>query len=188
MTDTPTTTVASRTWWLPLITGLLWLLFAFFVLSFDVRTVYAVAAFFGVGLLVGGVTDLAIASAAEEGRWVHIVLGVIEIGGGVIALAWPGQTFLVLANLVGWFLLLVGLVDVVMALATRRVNELWWLGLLVGLLAVGVGLWAIGYEGRSIAVLVFWVGATALVRGFSQIVLAFGVRQADRELSRYLAR
>ncbi|MEM9037525.1 MAG: DUF308 domain-containing protein [Actinomycetota bacterium] len=179
---------ASSSWWLPLVTGIAWILFAFVVLSFDVRTVYAVAAFFGVGLVVGGLTDLAIASWVTEWRWLHVVLGVIELGAGTIALVWPDRTFLVLAALVGWFLMLVGLIDIVIALSTRKWNELWWLGLLVGVLAVAVGLWATGYAGRSIALLVFWVGATALVRGCSQLVLAFGLRAADSGLGHYLVR
>ncbi|MEO1061421.1 MAG: DUF308 domain-containing protein [Actinomycetota bacterium] len=177
-----------RLWWMPLVSGIAWMLFAFVVLSFDVTTVYAVAAFFGVGLITGGLIDFAIASAVTRWRWLHIVLGVLEVGAGIIALAWPGRTFLVLAALIGWFVLLAGVVDVIIALSTRRWNELWWLSLLVGALAIALGVWAVGYAGRSIALLVFWVGAMALARGLSHLVTAFALRQADTELSHYLVR
>ncbi len=177
-----------RLWWLPLVSGIAWMLFAFVVLSFNVTTVYAVAAFFGVGLIAGGFVDFAIAASVRRWRWLHIVLGVLEVGAGIIALAWPDRTFLVLAVLIGWFVLLAGAIDVIIALATRRWNELWWLNLLVGILAIAVGVWAVGYTGRSIALLVFWVGAMALARGLSHLVTAFALRQADKELGQYLVR
>lgn len=182
------TTESPHLWWVPLVMGIIWVLYAFVVLSFDVATVYAIAVFFGVGLLVAGFVDLAIASGVPSWRWLHIVIGVIEIGAGVIALVWPDRTFLVLAALIGWFVLLAGILDVIVALATRRWNELWWLQLLIGGLAIAVGVWAVGYEGRSITLLVFWVGAMALVRGLSNIMSAFALRQAGTELEKYLVR
>ena len=45
-----------------------------------------------------------------------------------------------------------------------------------------IGFWAIGYAGRSITLLVVWVGATALGRGISSLFIAFGLHDAGRQL------
>ena len=53
---------------------------------------------------------------------------------------------------------------------------LWGLTLALGIVEVVVGVWAIGYPGRSAWLLVLWVGVAALTRGITEIVLAFKLR------------
>jgi uncharacterized membrane protein HdeD (DUF308 family) len=172
----------TRHWWLFLLTGALWIIFGFVVLSFDITTVYAIAIFLGVGFIVGGVVELMLAAVAEDGRWLYITFGIIAIIAGIVALVWPEQTFVVVAAITAWLLLFMGILDVVTSLASRHDSELWWLQLILGVLEIAVGVWAIGYTGRSIALLVIWVGVAALFRGISHIVLAFGLRGADKQL------
>jgi hypothetical protein len=45
-----------------------------------------------------------------------------------------------------------------------------------------IGFWAVGYAGRSIALLVIWVGASALARGISDIFIGFGLHSAGKEV------
>jgi uncharacterized membrane protein HdeD (DUF308 family) len=170
-------------WWVFLLTGALWIIFGFVVLSFDITTVYAIAIFLGIGFIAGGVVELGLSAIAEDGKWLYILFGLVSIGAGIVALVWPEQTFVVVAVIVAWLVLLHGVLDVVTGLATRHDNDLWWLQLLVGALEIAVGVWAIGYTGRSIALLVIWVGVAALFRGISHIVLAFGLRGVGKELS-----
>jgi uncharacterized membrane protein HdeD (DUF308 family) len=174
----------AQRWWIFLISGVAWMFFAFFVLSFDFRTVWAVAVFFGVGFISGGLLELATARAVPSWKWLHVLFGVASIVAGIIALAWPGQTFLVLAAIIGWYVLVSGVIDVVTSFVTRRHDDLWWLTLIVGLAQVLIGFWAVGYAGRSIALLVVWVAATALARGISSIFIAFGLHGAGKELRR----
>lgn len=175
----------TRNWWVFILTGILWIIFGFIVLSFDITTVYAVAIFLGVGFIVGGVVELGLASMVDSGRWLYILFGFIAIAAGIVALVWPEQTFVVVAAITAWLVLFAGILDVVVGLSTRKENDLWWLQLIVGGLEIAVGIWAIGYVGRSIALLVIWVGLAALFRGISHIVMAFGLRDADKELKQY---
>ncbi|MGH9272217.1 MAG: HdeD family acid-resistance protein [Ilumatobacteraceae bacterium] len=177
----------TRQWWVFLVSGVLWILFAWVVLSFDYTTVWAVAVFFGFGLIAGGAMSVMIGLNARSWRWVHVAFGVISIVAGVFALAWPGQTFLVLAGIIGWYVMFTGVLDLAMAFATRDDNDLWWLQLVLGIAQVLIGFWAIGYEGRSIALLVIWVGATALARGISSLFLGFGLHGAGRQLRQRMA-
>jgi uncharacterized membrane protein HdeD (DUF308 family) len=66
----------------------------------------------------------------------------------------------------------------------------WWLFLITGiswtiisfvLLAAGIlemiiGVWAIGYPGRSAWLLIIWVGIGALFRGVTEIITAFHIK------------
>jgi uncharacterized membrane protein HdeD (DUF308 family) len=175
---------AASLWWLPLVTGILWILFAFVVLSFTYTTVWAVAVFFGFGLIIGGLMEIMVGSQVSRWRWLHITFGVIAIIAGVLALVWPGETFLVLAAIIGWYIMIAGVVDLVTAISTREDNDLWWLGLILGIVEILIGFWAVGYAGRSIALLVVWVGATALIRGISNLFAAFGLHGIGKTLRR----
>jgi uncharacterized membrane protein HdeD (DUF308 family) len=108
-------------------------------------------------------------------RWLHGLLGVLFILTGIGALAWPDRTFLVIANLVAWFLLFKGTLDIVIAFASRGL-DLWWIQLIVGILEIAIAFWAAGYPGRSAVLLVLWVGISALTRGITELVLAFQLR------------
>lgn len=173
---------ATRGWWVYLLGGVLWILFGWVVLSFDIDTVWTVAVFFGIGFIGGGVMEIFLSTLAPGWRWLHVLFGVIAIVAGVIALIWPGQTFLALAAIIGWYVLFAGIMDTATAFATRDDNELWWLQLVVGLAQVLIGFWAVGYAGRSIVLLVVWVGASALARGISSIFIGFGLHRAGKEL------
>jgi uncharacterized membrane protein HdeD (DUF308 family) len=49
-----------------------------------------------------------------------------------------------------------------------------------GVIQIVIGLWAIGYPGRSAALLVLWVGIGALMRGVTEIFFAFRLRDSGR--------
>jgi uncharacterized membrane protein HdeD (DUF308 family) len=66
-------------------------------------------------------------------------------------------------------------------LARREETDLWWMFAIIGVIEVLIGFWAIGYPGRSIALLIVWVGASALAKGITQIIGAFVLRAAGRE-------
>jgi uncharacterized membrane protein HdeD (DUF308 family) len=174
----------SRGWWIYLVTGSLWLIFGWIVLSArnNITTVWAVAVYAGILFFLFGVGELFAALAVAGWRWLHAILAILGIVAGVIAFAWPSQTFLTLAALIGWFLLVDGTLQIGGALARRHDYDLWWMLLVLGLVEILIAFWAIGYPGRSIVLLIVWVGATALAKGLGQIVGAFALRSDRREL------
>jgi uncharacterized membrane protein HdeD (DUF308 family) len=188
MTMAETEAEATRWWWLFLVTGVLWILYAFVVLSFTVETVWAVALLFGIGFIMGGLFEFMLASVAESWRWLHIVFGIVAIAAGVLALVWPRQTFLVLAAITGWYLMIDGIMAIIVAVSTRSINDLWWLGLVLGTAEVLIGFWAVGYIGRSIALLVVWVAAGALARGISDLMAGFTLHGADEKMRQAMQR
>ena len=139
-------------WWLPVVAGVIAVLFGFLVLSFNYATLWAVTIAAGIGFLLTGVADVAAGlNARGSTRILGLVLGVLAIGAGIIAFAWPDTTFVVLARLVAWLLLLRGVFGIVGAFeAKARDNELWWIPLVLSVLEVVVAIWAVRDPGHSV--------------------------------------
>jgi len=195
MTDTVMDDAKEMTsgWGWYLAAGIAWVLFSFIVLSFNFRTVWAIAIFFGIGFIIGGIMELAVAAVSPGWKWLYITIGIISIIAGIVALVWPGETFLVLAAIIGWLLLFYGIVDVVVSIGTRHIQDLWWLQLIVGIAMMLLGLWAIAPDNQTVStwrgtvLLVFWVGIAALMRGISDIIVGFRVRSAHKALTKLAA-
>jgi uncharacterized membrane protein HdeD (DUF308 family) len=163
-------------WWLFLVTGILWLIVSIIILRADVGSVAAVAVLAGFVFIFAGVNEFLTATAVISWRWLHVLMGIVFIIAGTFAFIRPGSTFLALAAIIGWFLIFKGFLDIVVALSNREF-DLWWLGLVVGMAELLIGFWAASYPGRSITLLIVWVGASALARGIGEIFIAFRLRQ-----------
>jgi uncharacterized membrane protein HdeD (DUF308 family) len=167
----------ARSWWLFLILGVLWILFGMFVLSYNVGSLLALAAFVAATFIATGITQLLAAGRVDSWQWLYLIGGVVSILAGIVAIVWPGRTLLVLSVLIAWFLVFKGIVDVVSALANTH-RDWWWVGLVLGVVEFLLGVWAVGYPGRSLFVFVNLVGIYALFLGFGEIFAAFALRNA----------
>jgi uncharacterized membrane protein HdeD (DUF308 family) len=79
----------------------------------------------------------------------------------------------------GFVLIIKGTIDIGEAVATKPVNDLWWLLLVVGILEVFLAFWVSQqfYPARA-QLLILWVGFAAMFRGITEIALAFRLRKA----------
>ena len=87
---------AARLWWLFLLIGAAWLLFAIVVFRFSYTSVSAISILFGVVVLVAGIDELFIAFAGGEGGWMKVarlLLALALIVIGILAFVHPGDTF-----------------------------------------------------------------------------------------------
>jgi uncharacterized membrane protein HdeD (DUF308 family) len=168
--------------------GIAWIIFGFIVLSFNYRTVWAIALFFGIGFIMGGIMEFAVAAAAPGWKWLYVLIGIVSIVAGIIALGWPGETFLVLSAIAGWLLLFYGIIDVVFAFSTRHLQGFWWMQLIAGLIMIFLGFWAISPDNQTVStyrgavLLAVWIGVAALFRGISDLIVGFRLRSAHRQL------
>jgi uncharacterized membrane protein HdeD (DUF308 family) len=166
----------ARSWWIFLIAGLVWIFVSLLVLQFDQTSINTITAIVGIVFFLAAFEEAMHAIFITGWRWLHALLSVAFVVGGVWSFVYTTMTFGVLALLLGWFLLIAGTVEIVASLMNRDA-ELWWLGLITGVLMVGIAFWAVGDPDRSGWLLVLWVGLGALFRGFSRIVFAFQVRK-----------
>jgi len=64
----------------------------------------------------------------------------------------------------------------------RHEVDLWWMTLTAGILEILLGIWAIGYPGRSAALLILWIGVGGIIRGIGEIAMSFQVRKLPEEV------
>jgi uncharacterized membrane protein HdeD (DUF308 family) len=168
---------AARSWWIFLLTGIAWLIFALLVFQWDYTTVYAVSYLFGVVALLAGANEfLAIAVSAAGWKIARAVLGILFCIGGIWALVHPHAAFETLAALIGFFYLFKGIFDVTVAALTKSRFELWWLQLTAGIVEIAIAFWVAGSFREKAILLVVSVGVIALIRGITELVLAFKLK------------
>lgn len=188
--DYAATAAMRRRWWVFLLTGIFWTIVSLVLFRFDVSSVRAVGVIAGIAFIAWGIEELAIMMLLMSGsdgnlslrspwRWLHGVLGLLLIVGGVVALANPVDTFVAIAALVGWLLLIKGIFDVVLALSNRDV-DLWWMRLVLGIVELGLAVVVSGNPVRKAVFLIAIVAAGTLIRGITNIAWAFQLRSSER--------
>ncbi len=175
---------AADRWWIFLVTGIGWLVFALLVFQWDYTTVYAISYLFGFVALMAGVNEfIQIAMSTTGWKIVHGILGVLLLIAGIWALVHPHNAFATLAALMGFFLLFKGIFDLTVAFVTKDQFELWWLQLIVGILEILLAFWVAGSFKRSATLLVAYVGIIALARGITELFLAFKLKGLRRRVA-----
>ena len=159
--------------WLFFVSGVLWLILSLMILSFDATSVATIGYMMAFVLIFAGVAEFMAMSVAAGWKWLHAVLGVLFVLTGIASLMAPFQTFGYLALFIGWFLLIKGFFDIALSIGLHRELPLWGLTLAVGISEVLLGIWALGYPGRSAWLLILWVGFGAMMRGVGVLVLGF---------------
>jgi uncharacterized membrane protein HdeD (DUF308 family) len=168
---------AASRWWVFLLTGIAWLVFALLVFQWDYVTVTSISFLFGFVAIAAGVNEFFQISVSTRGwKVVHGILGVLFVLVGLYALWHPYDTFATLAALVGFFLLFKGIFDVVVAFVTKGQFELWWLQLVAGIVEILLAFWVAGNFREKAILLVIYVGVVALTRGITEIFLALKLR------------
>jgi len=167
-----------RFWWLWLVFGVAWVAISLVILQFDAASITTVGILVGAMFLASAMQQFAIASLVDSGRWLFLIFGVVFLIAGVITLISPENTFAALADILGFLFALVGLFWILQAFAVRDVNELWWLGLLSGILMVMLGFWTGGqFFIDKVYLLLVFAGIWALLHGVTDIVRAFQIRK-----------
>ncbi|MCK5449017.1 MAG: DUF308 domain-containing protein, partial [Gemmatimonadetes bacterium] len=82
-------------WWTFAVRGVIALLFGIGALSYPVLTVFVLIMFFGVYVLIDGVTAI-VMGIGEKKRPAYVLLGLVSIAAGIFAVARPGATALAL--------------------------------------------------------------------------------------------
>jgi uncharacterized membrane protein HdeD (DUF308 family) len=166
-------------WWLFLVSGLAWFLVSLMVLRINLTSVAAVDVLLGVVFLVSGAEEILIASVRSSWAWARYLLAAFFFIGAIWCFVAPFDAFWSLAAALGFLLVFKGTLDIIESITTRSINDVWWLGLVTGVLELGLGFWASQqYSPSRAALLLLLAGFYALFRGLSEIVLAFQVRAA----------
>ena len=171
---------AARHWPIFLLAGLTSLVFGALILSID-WSVGSLAAFVGVLFIVQGASLALTPPLDGSGRWSNVGAGTIAAAAGVALIVWPDKGLRTVGDFVGIFVLSLGALHIVGALSNRQVPN-WWMMLVLGVIEVPIGIWAMRRPGQTIALLITLMGAWAVVIGIWQILTAFELRKLPSRL------
>lgn len=170
-------------WWMPLIRGILLILFAIFMFVQPGATLLGLIWVLGIYWLVDGVFDLieGIRGHTDKSRTWMIIGGILGILAGIFILGRP-----VLAGIVGgtFLVYLIGITTIiagVMMIFAGRDGHWTWSGLLMGILYVIFGLVIVANPLMSLGALIWLIPIWAIVSGICAIALAVMLRSVTNE-------
>jgi uncharacterized membrane protein HdeD (DUF308 family) len=174
-------------WWIFLLEGVIAIVLGIVALVWPGPTIQVVVALFGLLALLTGIVGVfaAIGAAGNHQSWgwklTSALIGVLV---GLAILRWPGVTVLFVLYLIGFWLILGGVVGIVESFAAHDAVPHAWLLLLTSVISVLFGLVMFFWPGVGLQTVVLLVGIYAVVEGISLCILAFQVRSnANRLLS-----
>jgi uncharacterized membrane protein HdeD (DUF308 family) len=171
-----------RGWILFLVTGILWLLLGFMLLSYRVSSISITVVFLAIVFGMGAVSLFVVSDVTSGALRILAIVGAIAaIGAAIGALVWPGPTVLVVALFVAWYLLLRGVIDVVISLYHAQARG-WWLTFLAGIVSIALGAWAIGNPDRSVLLLVTILGVYAIFHGVADLIIGVQLHKVQQTL------
>jgi uncharacterized membrane protein HdeD (DUF308 family) len=107
-----------------IVIGLLALLAGLYCLRHHALSILLVAFVTGVYFIMHGIADIGVAATVHvEGRGLRALLGVFSIAAGIIMVAWPALTLVLLLTLVGAWLLFYGCVLIFTGFSLRRAGR-----------------------------------------------------------------
>jgi uncharacterized membrane protein HdeD (DUF308 family) len=119
--------------------------------------------------------------------WVFLIGGIASVAFGVLAFMQPGLALFVLSMFFAASILVDGIFNVVGALKNQG-KDGWWIMLLIGVLGLLVGGYALMNPPLSMLAFVYMFAFDAIVLGVFLVMLGYKVRQAtSREWILYLA-
>jgi uncharacterized membrane protein HdeD (DUF308 family) len=184
ISDSTTTLTAAdllaRNWWLLALRGLAGVLFGILAFIWPGVTLVALVFLFGAFALVNGILSLVLAWNAPRGfpRFGSLILGgILGIAAGIITFFLPGITALGLLIMIAAWAIATGILEIVAAIKLRKVIPNEWLWVLAGILSLIFGVLLLLQPAAGALVLVWWIGAYALVFGIVLMILAFRLRR-----------
>ena len=173
----------ARNWTYLLLNGLVLIVAGVLIWSID-WSVRSLSTFIGALFIFEGLWIML--TAGVSFRAGNFFTGLLSVAAGVVIIAWPKPSLIVLGIFLGSWLLVVGTITVSGAFAARRVMPGWWLLLILGVSEVILGVLALADPGATLAALITVGGIWAVVIGAMRVVLAFEIRHLPDDVDKAL--
>lgn len=102
-----------------IITGILSLVLGIFAIRGEFQELYILSLFIGIGFLFRGFSTLFLGFESKDGRGWNIFFGVVMLIGGLIVLIWPGISLVTLTWVVGIWLVVIGIYEIIAAFSVK---------------------------------------------------------------------
>jgi uncharacterized membrane protein HdeD (DUF308 family) len=179
-------TQLQKMWGWYLAGGIISMIFGFFVISYRHASVYAIIYLASGFFIAVGLFEIIGALRAARQRWPLLVFGVIWVGAGIVGFVWPHITIYIVAVLVGWSFLVLGIFDIINSIRYHYLPY-WWAYLIRGIIAVALGFLCIRHPGAPLTALVVLIGIGAILFGAVELIGAFSARHATKHWEAYKA-
>jgi uncharacterized membrane protein HdeD (DUF308 family) len=137
---------------------------------------FAVYAFIGAGLEA----TRAFSSRTAGPVFGHLLLGLVDLAAGVVALAWPGPTALVLVLIVGSWAVVAGLLEIFAAFGAGEPAGTRALFILGGLVTIAFGVVLFAHPGVGALTLAVLFGLFNLIYGGWALVHGIELRRTSK--------
>ena len=168
-----------RHWWVPVLRGILAILFGIIAFAYPGLTAATLVIFFGAWVLVDGVFRIiaAIGHRASDPEWgFHLIIGILGIIVGLLAFHAPVVTALALVIYIAVWVLMIGATEIAFAIKVRREVKGEWLLILLGLLSIAFAVLLLWNPLLGAATLIWLIAWYAIVFGILGIILGFRLR------------
>ena len=169
----------ARNWTSVLLNGLVLIVAGVLIFSID-WSVRSLSTFIGALFIFEGIYAMLVAGI--DNRAANVVTGLLSIAAGVVIIAWPSPSLIVLGIFLGSWLIVIGTLTISGAFAARKVMPDWWMLLLLGLAEVPLGVLALADPGATLAAIITVGGIYAVVIGAMRIVFAFDLRNLPKDV------
>ena len=168
-----------RAWWMLALRGAAGILFGFLALFWPDLTLLLLVGMFAAYALIGGIAAISAAIRNRSIRtdwWIPLLLGLCTIAAGLIAVAAPGVTALVLIAVMGANAIVIGVLDVIAGVRLKKRGGTEWLLFFIGILSVLFGIFVLLVPGGGALALVWMISTYAIVTGALLLVLGLAAR------------
>lgn len=175
----------SRHWWVLALRGLLAVIFGVLALAWPSTTVRVLVILFAVYAVIDGLCSFLSALASRPRRggwWLLLIEAVAGIAAGILAFFWPQVTALALLYLIAAWAIVTGVLELVAAIRLQRQVEGEWILGLAGVVSIVLGLLLALRPGSGLILMVWFVGAYAILFGVLLIVLSLRLRSLRQKL------
>ena len=100
-------------------------------------------------------------------------IGLLSLIGGIVLLAWPGRSVIVVARIIGVLFIVTGFGQAVESLTTRARGSYWGLLLLRGVINLGIGIALLFIPEKSTNVIVWLIALDFVVTGLLALIVTF---------------
>jgi uncharacterized membrane protein HdeD (DUF308 family) len=183
----------SSGWWVLLITGLISLVAGSIILFTD-WSVNDLATFIGLLLVLRGVFTMFSVPLDGAMRGWAVGVGLLETLVGIAVWVWPRPTLLVIAFVIGWYVLFSGIMTIAGSITARDFLPYWGWLFAFGILETLFSFWLLARPGLTLVAAVLALGLWTVFYGVVQIALAFEIKsmshradQAARQLDNVAA-
>jgi uncharacterized membrane protein HdeD (DUF308 family) len=173
----------ARNWWALALRGVAAIVFALLAFALPGITLAVLVILFGAYAFIDGVFAIVSAIRAAQGHrpWGSFLIeGAVGIIIGLVTFFVPGVTLAFLIALVAIWAIVTGVFEIAAALRLRRHVPGEWLLILTGAISIIFGVLIFIAPIAGALVIVWWLGAYALLFGILLLLLAFRLRSLHR--------